>query len=439
MNRFYISSAFLLTIYSMLLISISCKTEDPNKLKLLPILTTTAIAQITQNTAISGGIITSDGGLEVFARGVCWSLKPNPTINDSTTKNAAGTGEFISNIKNLIADTTYYLRAYATNQDGTAYGLQVIFKTTPSILPVIITKEATKITETTAISGGEITFDGGSVVTSYGICWSLRTSPTIEDNKISVSTGVGSFNCSITGLTAGTTYYVRAFATNLVGTAYGNQSSFVATPLFITFNPNLTYGTVTDIDGNIYKTIKIGNQTWMAENLKTTKYRNGNPITFVTDDTEWSKLTTGACCNINNNETNILKYGKFYNWYAAIDSRNIAPLGWHVPTDEDFATLINHLGGESIAGDKLKEAGPGNWVTLYPDVNNANNSSGFTALPGGRRYLDGRYLSGNAYYWSTTEGVADGALYMHLLVNSSIVKRNNFYKKCGHSVRCVKD
>ena len=201
----------------------SCKTEDLNKSKLLPVLTTSFITEITQNTATAGGIITSDNGLEVTVGGVCWSLKPNPTIKDSLTKNAAGIGKFISNIFNLIADTTYYVRAYATNGYGTAYGLQVSFKTLTSVLPVITTTEMTDIAISSVTSGGNITFNGGTEVTARGVCWSTNQSPTISDNKTLDGAGFGAFTSSIIGLTPDTKYYVRSYATNIIGTAYGNQ------------------------------------------------------------------------------------------------------------------------------------------------------------------------------------------------------------------------
>jgi len=129
-------------------------------------------------------------------------------------------------------------------------------------------------------------------------------------------------------------------------------------------NPQLETGTVTDIDGNIYKTVKIGTQWWMAENLKVTKYRNGNLIPNVTNMTQWDNLTTGAYCTYNHDATNVTNYGRLYNWYAANDSRNIAPAGWHVPSDVELTTLITNLGGEDFAGGKMKETGTSIGVVL---------------------------------------------------------------------------
>ncbi len=190
-----------------------------------PTVTTTAISAITPNTATSGGNITYNGGAAVTARGVCWSTTTNPTTANSKTSNDTGTGSFTSSITGLTAGTTYYVRAYAINSYGTAYGAQVSFKTS-AIAPTITTTSATAVTQTTAASGGNITSDGGASVTARGVCWSTAKNPTTSNSKTSNGTGAGSFTSSITGLTANTTYYVRAYATNSVGTAYGTQVSF---------------------------------------------------------------------------------------------------------------------------------------------------------------------------------------------------------------------
>lgn len=134
----------------------------------------------------------------------------------------------------------------------------------------------------------------------------------------------------------------------------------------IIFNPDLTYGTMTDQEGNVYKIITIGTQTWMAENLRVTRYHNGDPITNVTGNGAWTILTAGACCTYGNTESNdvINLYGRLYNWFAVNDSRSIAPEGWHVPTDAEWTTLTTYLGGESVAAGKMKETGISHWLSL---------------------------------------------------------------------------
>jgi hypothetical protein len=189
---------------------------------------TAAISNISYTTASSGGTITNDGGAAVTARGVCWSTSSNPTAVLSTkTIDGSGIGSFTTSITGLAAGTAYYVRAYATNSVGTAYGNQVVFTTTALTLPTLTTTAISAITNITAISGGSISIDGGAAVTTRGVCWSTSTNPTaMLSTKTIDGSGIGSFTSSITGLQAVTTYYVRAYATNSVGTAYGNQVVF---------------------------------------------------------------------------------------------------------------------------------------------------------------------------------------------------------------------
>jgi uncharacterized protein (TIGR02145 family) len=206
------------------------------------------------------------------------------------------------------------------------------------------------------------------------------------------------------------------------------------------FNTSLTYGLMTDQNGNIYKTILIGTQTWMAENLRTAKYRNGEAISEVTDSVAWSKiLNTGAYCNFKNTRDtdSIVTYGRLYNWYAATDARNIAPTGWHLPTDDEWTTLTTYLGGESVAGDKLKESGTIHWDSS----SGADNSSGFTALPDGYRDNNGAFgtIGGFGYWWSSSESSATFARLRFIASISSSAHRGTGAKVVGFSIRCIKD
>ena len=200
---------------------------------LIPQITTASISSVTNSTANSGGVISNGGGDTISAKGVCWSTSPNPTIALTTkTNNGIGTTTFTSNITGLLPITTYYVRAYATNSFGTAYGQEVVF-TTLSALPSLTTIAATSITSTTASSGGTISSDGGATITDRGIVWSSISNPTIVTNQglTSDGTGLGSFTSAINQLIPGTLYYVRAYATNSSGTAYGNQITFTALPI----------------------------------------------------------------------------------------------------------------------------------------------------------------------------------------------------------------
>ena len=211
-----------------------------------------------------------------------------------------------------------------------------------------------------------------------------------------------------------------------------------ASTVEISFNTALTYGTVTDVEGNVYKTITIGTQTWMAENLKTTKYRNGETIPNVSQDISWAALTTGAYCWYKNDAASYKpNFGALYNWYAVADSRNIAPVGWHVSTNADWSTLIAFLGVDS--GSLLKEKGITHWIT--PNTT-ATNASGFTALPGGYRYqFDGSFSSmdTNGLWWSKTSSDATFSWYSSLYYLYSTAASGTLNDKFGLSVRCVKD
>jgi uncharacterized protein (TIGR02145 family) len=202
-------------------------------------------------------------------------------------------------------------------------------------------------------------------------------------------------------------------------------------------NPALTYGSVTDIDGNTYATIEIGRQVWMAENLRTTRYRNGDPIPNEKDSDQWIKLSTSAWAQYDNDTKYEIPYGKLYNWYAVVDPRKVCPQGWHVPTDAEWTSLTDHLGGERDAGGKLKSRTSWN----APNTG-ATNESGFSGLPGGDRNHGGgffNYLGNYGSWWSASESGAEYAWNRLLGSNKADIGRYNYHKRSGFSVRCLKD
>jgi len=204
----------------------------------IPTITTSVISNIKTNLADGAGNISSDGGTPITARGIVWSTTQNPTTADSKTNNGTGTGNFNSSITSLTENTTYYVRAYATNSNGTYYGNQVSFKTITSgssSIPTLTTLAMNNITPNSGTSGGNITSDGGASITARGIVWGTSQNPTTANSKTTNGTGIGSFTSSITLLLANTTYYVRAYATNSIGTYYGNQVTFTTTILIHTF------------------------------------------------------------------------------------------------------------------------------------------------------------------------------------------------------------
>lgn len=201
---------------------------------------TTAAGSIAQTTAQSGGSVTSDGGAAVTARGICWATTTNPSILNSKTTDGTGTGVFTSSLTGLTANTTYYAKAYATNSVGTSYGTEISFTTLkiPTLPVLAATTVASLVVQTTAQSGGSVTSDGNAAITARGVCWSTTTNPTTANSKTTDGTGIGIFTSSLTGLTANTLYYARAYATNSVGTSYGSEITFTTLPLPVT--PTLT-------------------------------------------------------------------------------------------------------------------------------------------------------------------------------------------------------
>jgi uncharacterized protein (TIGR02145 family) len=193
-----------------------------------------------------------------------------------------------------------------------------------------------------------------------------------------------------------------------------------------------------DIDGNTYLPLKICNQIWTRTNLNVSRYRNGDEIPQVTDSATWANLTTGAWCYYNNNPANEAIYGKIYNWYAVNDSRGLAPIGWHIPSNAEWNTLSTCLGGDTVAGGKLKDKGTSRW--LSPNTS-ATNSSNFKGLPGGCRNSNGSFsgISGWAYWWSSTEGNSTGAWQRDVNYNSANLFKSIYNKKDGYSIRCIKD
>ena len=193
---------------------------------------------------------------------------------------------------------------------------------------------------------------------------------------------------------------------------------------------------VTDIDGNVYNVVSIGNQCWMKENLKVTHYKNGDVIPQVQDKQAWAKLTTGAWCYYNNDASNGTKYSKLYNWYAVHDPRGLAPNGYHIPTDEEWKKLTDYLGEESEAGTKMKS------TSGWNNNGNGTNSSGFSGLPGGYRGDDGtfNYIGNYGYWWSSTDYNTYNAWFRSLnYFNGNVYRYVYFGKENGFSVRCLRN
>ena len=317
-----------------------------------------------------------------------------------------------------------------------------------SLLPTVSTMGVTAITATTAVTGGNITDDGGSAVTARGVCWGTSHNPTTSGNHTDDGEGMGSFTSSITGLTAGTTYFVRAYATNSNGTRYGDEVSFSTQISFICGT-----STVSDVEGHVYNTVQIGDQCWMRENMRATKYADGTSITKASVSQESS--TTRYYYD----PGNATDYGYLYNWPAAkgpssvsANNQGICPTGWHVPSNGEWTELTQYVGSQSnylcsnnstYIAKALASTTGWNSSTSTCAVGNtpsSNNATGFSALPAGNHYGSSFNGSGNyAYFWSSTEYSSSSAYNRTLIYSNANVHSGYSIKSLGYSVRCLRD
>lgn len=320
----------------------------------------------------------------------------------------------------------------------------------------VITDPVSRISRTSVIFKGSMINESTDTVIAYGFCWSTNTMPAYADNRaVPYRMTNDFFEAGIDGLQPGTRYYTRAYAFTAENKYYGNQESFTTKPATAqtTFNPALTYQSVTDIDGNNYKTISIGNQEWLAENLKTTRLNDGTEIPLVTDDDIWRVLNTPAYSWYYNNEVDFKNiYGGYYNWYA-VNSGKLCPSGWHIPDEDDWKVFKLSLGmtpeqiengffSETTGGNKIRETGTFNWVEGSVT---ATNESGFTALPGGSRTSSAVIFGGEgqgAGWWSASLiKYSNYYAFSHWV----IYDKDWFYRSdmlsttYGLNVRCVKD
>jgi uncharacterized protein (TIGR02145 family) len=414
-----------------------------------PSLTTHRVdpASIKQTTALFSGTLSPGSDVNFTERGFFYSTHPDPTsLDNKVNTGAGGIGNFTYNITGLSPDKEYYMRAYAKNSKGTLYGAEFSFKTLPMTIATVKTSNAVEIGSTTATLGGIVTEDGGDAVTERGVCWSTSQNPTILSSKTSDGKGNGSFTSSLTGLTANTTYYVRAYAINNSGTAYGEQVSFKTTA---SGNPT---GTFTDSrDGRTYKTVKIGEQVWMAENLaylpevsNASGYSLTLPVYYVYG-------FNGVDVNLAKATDNYKKYGVLYNFPAAEAS---CPEGWHLPTDYEWTTLENHLilngynyDGTTV-GNKIAKSLAANtdWYNTFikGSAGNdlpTNNSSGFSALPGGYQ-LSGSFRSLTTFtaWWTSTRQISSRYNWIREMNNSYVyINRSGNARNVGYNVRCIKN
>jgi uncharacterized protein (TIGR02145 family) len=368
-----------------------------------------------------------------------------------TFANYANVSTGIRHFNGSLDDIGIWNRALTPQEITNLYNSQLPTQTS-LCLPTITTSSPSSVGVDSVVIGGDISNDGGSSIILRGICYSTSPNPNMGNQRTEVGSGTGSFNTVLRGLTSSTTYYARSYAKNSNGVVvYGNEVSFTTiAPLPGVRCPGTP--TVTDIDGNIYNTVQIGNQCWTQSNLKVSKYRNGDTIPTGFSTNDWLNTTSGAYA-IYNNPVNHSLFGKLYNHYVVTDSRGLCPTGWHVPSDGEWNLLMKYLdpnsdttisgGSHSLsAGGALKSTAmqptPGGWNS--PN-SGATNSSGFTAPPGGHRGGDSNYsdVSFSGYWWSSSVSSGPHAWSRYLSCNYGNVFRYDYNRHNGFSVRCIKD
>ncbi len=378
----------------------------------------------------------------------------------------------IQNLGDPIEDQDAVNKAYVDLLEEKVDALLAYFENMEN-LPLISTSDISEVTSTTAAGGGNVINDGGSDILARGLVWHTEEMPTLANNEgyTEDGSGLGQFLSALTGLSTATTYYVRAYATNNNGTAYGSQVEFQTHD--DNGDPGIIYGDgVTDIDGNEYVTVIIGDQEWMAENLRVTRYRNGDDIPSGLDNEDWSNTTDGAYAifdhhsdtadGIDSPEEMVDAYGKLYNWYAAHDSGGLCPEGWHVPADAEWTQLVDYVVSQGYpnvmddpdgAGNALKSClqvdsplGGDCDTAEHPrwnadETHHGFDAFGFSGLPGGRRLANGffNFVGEYGFWWSTTDG---GSGNKALLLDSSNGSMESFIisgKENGMHIRCVRD
>ena len=438
-----VNHTFVLTfiLSLLLLLPFACKKFEPERIIEVE---TVLVTDVDYRSCTAQGSIIDVGENGITQHGFCWSTAQNPTVNDS--KHELGprnsTGNFSGNLTDLIPDRTYYIRAFAQSHDEGFYGGQKSFVTLAVREPTVITTAIHNITQTTAQCGGEVIDDGGEEIKIRGVCWSTVPNPTIADSFTDNGLGLGLFVGDLTGLDPGTTYYVRAYATNTIGTSYGEELSFdTEWPQSGTFNDPRE-------GGKEYNWVRMGEQIWMADNLAyLPEVSSGissttNPIYYVYD-------YLGTNVNDAKASDNYKTYGVLYNWPAAIEA---CPEGWHLPSDDEWKQLEMFLGMSQEDADNTGFRGTnmGSQMSQYSFIwddgalenDPAFGSTEFVALPGGYLsyvYAQFRTEGSDGYWWTITEFDTNNSWRRSINYDNTGVHRDNIYKANGLSVRCVRD
>ena len=408
--------------------------SDPSKPAItLPTVNTTVTTQITATTAVAGGNVTNDGGAEITERGVCIATISNPTTANTKILAGSGTGEFTCDITGLQEGTKYYVRAYAVNSVGTAYGDEISFTTAlPITLATVTTASITQITETTAVIGGNVTSDGGAEVTERGVVYSTNPNPVITNLNNTIrpcGSGIGAFTYNMTGLQSGTTYYVRAYAKNDAGTAYGEE-------LVFTTESVLSEPTGTE---NGYGYVDLGlSVKWATMNVGATKpeeygdyFAWGETSTKSTYNWSTYTLCKGSSSTLTKYNTN--------SSYGTVDNKTQLELSddaaranwggsWRMPTDAEMTELRSNCTWTWTTQ---------NGVNGYKVTSKSNGNSIFFPAAGSRSGSSLDYAGSSGLYWSSSLYTDYPNLAWYMSVKSGYVDRHYYHRYRGHAVRPV--
>lgn len=421
---------------------VACHELDPiEPVTFAPVVKTVSLTKLTPASVEVKSEIISDGGEAITAAGICWIASVSsidPTVQNNLIIATVKSGAYTTTVSNLQQKVAYSFRAYATNKNGTAYGETVNFYDGSVIIPVkavVVAKQATKVTMTSATIAAVIVPNEKDTKASFewheihdGLWTIIDLDLGLESKNPKDSLKLSS---TISGLDPGKIYSYRLRATNGAGEVVSAESTFT------------TYA-VADLDGNMYHEIQIGDQIWLQENLRTTKYANGDPISNVTNPIDWGKLTTGAYCWYNNDPELGKVYGGLYNFYVGVDSRKLIK-GYHVPTGREWDelgtyTMSTHV--DQSVGPELMETGAAHWLNPPSYI---NNSTGFTALPNGAlapEKISNKFIFMNieevATYW-TPELFGPGAVAVCIGGRGSFGVGLIYGQTLGLGLRLIKD
>lgn len=419
--------AFVLLVFITVFI-FQCKKQGK-----APLLTTVNVRTSSDLSITAEGIVYSEGDAPITEKGLVWSKTTGtPYLSDSQVLAGNGPSSFSASLTDLEPFTYYYLRTFATNKYGTGYGdVKTIQTGKGPEIPLTFTKLSYDASENSMnVLGGISNIKTTGSVIQSGFCWSSTGLPVLNKDHQDVKLDAqGNMSVTITGLQSNTTYSIRAYAAAKNGTVYG-----------AIITSKTAFGTMTDYDNNVYKTVQIGDQVWMAENLRATHYSDGTPLTQVSSSTDWSNaINGGAWCYVSNNTPTepLREYGLIYNYATIKSSKQIAPPGWHVPSTEEYNTLLQVLGNNYYQAPlQLKSARPNLWTNSF----NQTNCSGFAAVPAGNRNKNGNFYEKGtgSFFWTSSSINYQDDSYLFYITDSYV--QSSYYSLApGCSIRLVQD